>query len=302
MVKFSQIRSILSVAEFGSLRAAGRNMGIAQPIMTRSIRDVENELGVVLFERHAKGARLTPMGEVFVRRAKTIKAELDRVHEEIAQLKGSTAGRVAVGFSTAASIALLPKSLSAFCKAYPDGQLEVFECLFPAAEARVIDGSIDFYVGPMDLKSIKTPLSVQKLFDNKRYVVCRKGHKLLNAKSLADVSDAQWVNPTSPAYVSDAGLVSWFRASGLPAPHITMQSHSALTTLMTIVSTEMLTIIPRQWLEHAVIKDQIDVIRGLEVPSAMPMCIARRSEMPLTPMAEYFYDQIHKFAMNYGEA
>lgn len=66
-MKLTHLRDIIAVSEHGSLRAAGRHLGIAQPAITRSIREIEHELGVPLFERHAKGVRLTSMGEVFVR-------------------------------------------------------------------------------------------------------------------------------------------------------------------------------------------------------------------------------------------
>ena len=68
-MKINSLRDFLAVAERGSLRAAARQLGLAQPAMTRSIQELEKELGVVLFERRAKGVVLTPMGEVFERRS-----------------------------------------------------------------------------------------------------------------------------------------------------------------------------------------------------------------------------------------
>ena len=71
-MKLSQLRDVLAVSETGSLRAAGRHLGIAQPAITRSIRDIEQELGATLFERHAAAPicivrrpdmPLTPMAE-----------------------------------------------------------------------------------------------------------------------------------------------------------------------------------------------------------------------------------------------
>ena len=100
-MKLSHLRDILAVSERGSLRAAGRYLGVAQPAITRSIREIEHELGVPLFERHAKGVRLTAMGEVFVRRAATIDSELRRAREEINQLRGRATGQVAIAMSTA---------------------------------------------------------------------------------------------------------------------------------------------------------------------------------------------------------
>ena len=68
-MKLNSLRDFLAVAERGSLRAAARQLGVAQPAITRNIQELEKELGVVLFERQARGVTLSPMGEVFLRRA-----------------------------------------------------------------------------------------------------------------------------------------------------------------------------------------------------------------------------------------
>ncbi len=148
-MKLNHIRDVIAVAERGSLRSAARHLGIAQPAITRSIRELEHELGAALFVRHVNGVALTPIGEAFLRRATAIQLELERTKDEIQQLKGVKTGTVAVGLSTAAHIALLPRVLKPFGKSFPDVQLRIVEELFPAMEAELGDGSIDFYVGPL---------------------------------------------------------------------------------------------------------------------------------------------------------
>src|SRR5260221_6852043 len=66
-MKLHQIRDLLAVAEKGSLRAAARQLGLAQPSISRSIGQLERELGVALLERQARGTVLTPAGENFSR-------------------------------------------------------------------------------------------------------------------------------------------------------------------------------------------------------------------------------------------
>src|SRR4051812_23437748 len=85
IMKLHQLRDVLAVAETGSLRAAGRQMGLTQPTISRSIRDIEHELGAPLFERNVNGSRLTAIGEAFVRRAKTIQSELRHAMDEVEQ-------------------------------------------------------------------------------------------------------------------------------------------------------------------------------------------------------------------------
>ena len=140
-MKLSHIRDVLAVAELGSLRAAGRHVGIAQPAITRSIQEIEHELGVSLFERHAKGVRLTSVGELFVRRASAIQAELRRAYEEVEQVKGSSGGEVSVAMSIAATISLMPNAIADFQKRHPKALLKLSETLFQPVEQDVADGS-----------------------------------------------------------------------------------------------------------------------------------------------------------------
>lgn len=118
-MKLNHIRDVIAVAERGSLRSAARHLGIAQPAITRSIRELEHELDATLFVRHVNGVALTPMGEAFLRRATAIQLELERTKDEIQQLMGVKTGIVAVGLSTAAHIALLPRVLKPFGKSVP---------------------------------------------------------------------------------------------------------------------------------------------------------------------------------------
>src|SRR3546814_469327 len=184
-MKLSNIRDILAVAEAGSLRAASRKLGITQPTMTRSIRDTENELGHVLFKRNANGVVPTEMGRIFVRRAIAIQAELRKIHEELTQAKGEFTGQVSVAMSGVASIAIIPAVLRKFETKFPRALLKLTETLFHGAEADILAGEVDFFVGPFQAESTTRSLRVETLFENRRSVIAREGHPLANATSLS---------------------------------------------------------------------------------------------------------------------
>ena len=82
-MKIHHLRDVLAVAEHGSLRAAARHLGVAQPALTRSIRELERELGAILFERSVSGVVVTAVGERFIRRANAAHSELLRARDEV---------------------------------------------------------------------------------------------------------------------------------------------------------------------------------------------------------------------------
>jgi LysR family transcriptional regulator, regulator of abg operon len=294
-MKLNHIRDVIAVAERGSLRSAARHLGIAQPAITRSIRELEHELGATLFVRHVTGVALTPMGEAFVRRATAIQLELERTKDEIQQLKGVKTGTVAVGLSTAAHVALLPRVLRPFGKSFPDVQLRIAEGLFPAMEAELGDGSIDFYVGPLAEDSASSDFAVEKLFDNRRIVVGRRNHPLARAKSLAELKGAKWV-ATSVTISSDAELGPVFARFKLPPPVVAARTQTALSMIVLAAYSDYLAMLPEQWLDFVNtgrMLQHIDVSEELVAPS---ICIVRRARLPLTPVAEHLCDLFRRAA------
>ena len=89
----AQLEYLVAIVEHGSLRAAARELGLAQPALTRGVRLLEHELGAPLFVREAQGMVLTREGRLFHQRASTVVNHLRRTHEEIGQSLGSTQGR-----------------------------------------------------------------------------------------------------------------------------------------------------------------------------------------------------------------
>jgi DNA-binding transcriptional LysR family regulator len=300
-MKLNHLRDVLAVAEYGSLRAAGRHLRIAQPAISRSIREMEHELGVALFERNVKGAKLTSTGMAFIKRARAIQSEVQRARDEIEQIKGHSTGEVSVGMSTASAMVIMPAVLQDFRKRFPDSVLKMSETLFQPIEPELLDGTVDFYVGPLDPDYSSPQLSVEWLFENRRMVMARKGHPLASATSLKQLVDAKWIRPTLSTRNTEADFDIDFEQLGLPKPNVVLHARSALITLIAVTSSDLLTVLPKQWLdiaETANLLCALDIVEPMYVP---PMCIVRRHDMPLTPMAEHFCDLIRRAGTQYAK-
>ncbi|MGK2911796.1 MAG: LysR substrate-binding domain-containing protein [Sphingobium sp.] len=300
-MKLSNIRDILAVAEAGSLRGGSRKLGITQPSMSRSIRDTESELGVSLFTRHGHGVTLTRMGQIFVQRAAAIQSEVRHIFEAIEQEKGEATGQISVAMSTAATIALMPKMLRTFHAEYPQVVLKFTESLlFESVEPQILSGEVDFYVGPVHNFRIKTPLVIEKLFDNRFDVVARKGHPLANASQLCALKNARWIRPIFADHRKNPEFEAMFTRANLPLPEIAVQMHSVMMTLLAVTGSDLLALLPVQWLESAFCREQIGAIPIAEMLNAAPVCIVRRSDLPLTPLAERLCDLTRKAGLNYA--
>ncbi len=296
-MKLVQLTQLCAVAELGGLRRAARHLGIAQPAITRSIRDLEHELGVTLFERSASGMTLTPIGEAFVRRSTAVQLELARARDEVLQMKGISAGTVSIGLSTAPHVSMLPAVLEPFRRRYPDVRLRITEGLFPAMEADIRSGAIDFYVGPLSEDSLNGEHVAETLFENRRVVLGRRGHPLAGATSLAELADARWV-ATSVTMDSGAELSPLFERHDLPAPVIAVQAQSALSMITVAASSDILAMLPQQWLAFIRTSRLLAHIRVTEELAAPTICMVSRSRFPLTPIAQHLGDLFRRSALN----
>ena len=292
-MKLNHLRDVLAVSERGSLRAAARYLRVSQPALTRSIQELERELGVPLFERQPTGVVVTAMGALFVRRANAVRSELQRAREEIDQTRGKTHGRVSACLSTVPHIALLPYALPAFRARYPDVHLDLSEGLFPTIETSLRSGIVDIYIGPPPVENTGADLLVEKLFANTRVILGRKDHPLAHARSLRDLIDAQWLS-TSVFLNADEELGPLFAHHGLPAPRLIVQGHSALTMLVAIAYSDLLGMLPFQWTEFPLTRDALQRIEVVEPLPAPPICIIRRAGLPLTPAGEYLCDMMRR--------
>jgi DNA-binding transcriptional LysR family regulator len=292
-MKFNQLRDVVAIARRGSLRAAARELALSQPALTRSVHELERELGAALFERRARGMRLTPTGETFVQRATAILSEVRRAQEEAAQLQGGTAGKVVAGLSSVPHVAMLPKALPLFRKRYPQVELHLIDGQFPALEAKLRDGSVDFYVGPQHAQTLSSELIGEKLFDNTRVIVGRIGHPLKNTRSVRDLASAEWAT-TSITLNALEELGEIFEQRGLPPPRLVLQSQSSLSLMVALNSSDLLAMVPVQWMEFPPFAGNLSIIRVKETFPAPPIVAIRRRELPLTPAAEHLLDLLRR--------
>jgi len=294
-MKFQHLRDFVAIAQQGSIRSAARHLGTVQPTLTRSLSELERELGTPLFERHSKGMMLTPLGQVFVKRATAILNDARRATEEIEQLKGNTVGTVTVGLSIAAHLRLLPKALRPFRQRFSNTHLHIIEGFYPTLESGLKDGSVDFYVGPDP--GMKLPSSLQKelLMSGGRAVLCRAGHPLAKSTSLKHLIGAEWIT-TSITLRAENEIGDLFKRYKLPEPTLALQSQSALTLLTCLANSDLLAMAPPQWVDSPFATQVLSTIPVKEELSAASIIAVTRSDSPLAPAAGFLLDLMRRIA------
>jgi LysR family transcriptional regulator of abg operon len=289
-MKLEQLRHLVAIVAHGSLRAAARRLNIPQPALTRSVRALEREVGAALFVRETTGMVLTPVGQRFHLRASVMVNEARRALDEISQESGDAEGVVCAALSIMPHVGMLPYALPIFRRRYPKVMLQLIEGLFPDVESALRQGSIDFYLGAAPRTAPAAGLIVQPLFENTRAVVCRKGHPLAGATTLADLVDADWMTTAVDYGSTEDDMTRLFACHNLPPPRVKLRAHSAMSVIVGLAHSDLLAMLPVQWAAFPPTQDALQVITVRETLPAPVIVMIRRPDLPLTPAGEFLSD------------
>ncbi len=167
-----QIRYFLAIAETGGFTRASERLYVSQPSLSVGIKKLEQEMGVVLFERGGRRAILTPAGKVFEEKAKTI---LNEYHSALHELKGfQNQPILRLGALRSIRIAALSRLLGTFREKYPQVIIEFLDGNLAELRDWLERGNIDLAMTVLgNHESPKTSLA---LFSQRRLLAVSKTH------------------------------------------------------------------------------------------------------------------------------
>lgn len=171
-----------AVANAGSIRKAAETLSITSTALNRRILAMEDELGVPIFERLARGVRLTTAGEILIHHIRGQLMDMERVKSQIADLSGERRGHVSIACSQALLPFFLPEQIAAYRSEHPAVTFEVLLRDRAAAEQALVDFSADLVLvfEPISMLQFQTLLNIRQPL----HAVMRTGHPLAEQETL----------------------------------------------------------------------------------------------------------------------
>ncbi|MEM0946754.1 MAG: LysR substrate-binding domain-containing protein [Pseudomonadota bacterium] len=142
-ITLKQLRYFEALARHGHFGRAAQDCAISQPALSVQVRQLETELNVQLVERSARAARLTPVGEELVLRARDILASVDGLSDVARAAQGTLSGRLRLGVIPTIAPYLLPRLLSSLTKRHPQLDVHIRETVTSRLIAELSEGRID---------------------------------------------------------------------------------------------------------------------------------------------------------------
>ena len=178
----TQLKYVLSVAEYQNFTVAAEHSFVTQPTLSMQIQKLEDELGVKIFNRSKKPIELTEVGEKIVEQAKVIVDESNRILDIVHQQKGYIGGQFKLGIIPTIMPTLLPMFLQNFTKKYPKVKLIIEELTTEEIIRKLTDGHIDAAIAatPLENEAIKE----KPLYYEPFVGLIPQNHRLFNNKQI----------------------------------------------------------------------------------------------------------------------
>ena len=151
----TQLKYTLAVAEYGNFTTASEKCFVTQPTLSMQVQKLEEELGVIIFNRSTKPLQVTEVGDKVLIQARKIVEESSRMNDVISEEKGIIGGTLKVGIIPTVSSTLLPLFLNIFIKKHKNVELKIEEYNTDVLSKKLEDNTIDCAIAATPLNNSK---------------------------------------------------------------------------------------------------------------------------------------------------
>jgi LysR family transcriptional activator of glutamate synthase operon len=153
-VELRQLQYFVKVAKLQHVTKAAEELHVAQSAVSRQIHRLEEELGVRLFMQKGRNVQLTPVGQLFLRRAESLLSELNRAVMEIHEFLDPEVGEIRLGFPHSHGYHLVPRVVAAFRKLHPNVKFRFRQGMYASLIKDVAESEVDLaFISPYPEKN-----------------------------------------------------------------------------------------------------------------------------------------------------
>ena len=235
-MELRHLRYFVAVAEEQNVTRAAARLHVSQPPLSRQIRDLEDELGVALFEHGAKAVRLTEVGRVFVAEARAV---IQRANEAVQMVKAVASGQrgeIHVGYAPSLTVELLPRALRVFQEANPGVRVQLHDLSAQEMLRGLRDGKLHVALLVQVSAKVMAGLVFEELQRDAVCVAVHPAHPLARTRkvSLEKVAAERLISYTLADYPECHAWIAELFAPLQRPPQI-VEEHDSATSLIAAV-------------------------------------------------------------------
>lgn len=240
-LRLRNLQMLLSLSQTGNMSQSAEALHTTQPALSKWLKELEEDVGLPLFERHARGLRPTPYGTALIEHARRIEAHLETARDDLQLMREGGSGLVTIGFAGASSVDTVPMAVLRIVEALPKAHVRLLENKIEHLMESLAAGEMDVVVGPSEMSSLNPLVRSETLYAEPIHLVARVGHPILELETItwADVLRypwALWAKGTPVRRAFDKVLME----VGLAPPPNHIESNSATLTTTLLLHSDMI--------------------------------------------------------------
>ena len=232
-IRLRNLRFLLSLAQTRNLSHSAAVLHTTQPGLSKWLKDLESDVGLTLFERHARGLTPTVHGRALIAHARRIEAQLDRAAADMHILREGGAGHVALGASGVAATEAGPLAVLEMAARMPSLRIDLVEGTMDLLLDRLNQGDLDIVIGrTMEDDPGLAGFDAERLYTEPVDLAVRRDHPLIGRDAIDwdDVLRYRWVVWPRGSPIRKA-LETALAAAGLSLPPNYIESNSVIANI-----------------------------------------------------------------------
>lgn len=287
-MEIRQLEYFLSVSQSGSFTRAAERLYVSQPAVTNAIRSLEEELGILLFDRNQKLATLTAEGKIFAAHVEKVMHGISQTIEEIDAMKNLSGGVLTLGLTPLGGIPIVAACIRSFREKYPEIQWHFIEADTDELCLDLIEDKLDIAI--LSEKAASSSLEYLAFPAQELAVVSSRQHRFRRQNSvvLMDLVNEPLILPTTKcAYRTQ--LVALFEEQA-SLPQIVFESSQIQTIKSLIAMNCGISVLPECLCEH---EEELS-LATIEPPLYYTPYVAYKSNRHLSHAAGAFLQEVRQ--------
>ncbi|GLR66161.1 transcriptional regulator [Acidocella aquatica] len=296
------LRALLVLLESDGFSTAARRLGLSQPALHRTARELEALVGCTLWRRQGRVIHPTPEAVRLGYRAGLLLSELRMGVDELGELAGRMTGRLCVGALPLARSKWLPHALALTLARYPMAEVSIMDGPYEEQLDALLRGRLDVILGTLRLPAPSPDIVQERLFEDSLSIVVRAGHPLAVGFDSArdklrrgELAELSWILPPkgTPARENFAAFMA---GKGVAPPPRVVECNSLVAIRALLLETDHAAVLSARQVEYELGLGHLKIMGPPLTGSAQPVGIATRAGFRSTRLCGAFLETVRTVA------
>lgn len=298
-MELQQLRHFLAAVRHGNIGKAAEDQNITQSGLSRSILNLERQLGLTLLKRNPRGVEPTPFGRSLIPHAEATLNKVKRAVSELESLSRLQTGTVSIGITLNYSHYFVPEILFELLTDHPGIQVQVESGAYVDLVERLRRAELDLVFGLIAMDVQHSDFQTEELFVTRSIIVARPDHPLVGRRkvNVADLSSAEWAMLSGEGF--QKAFANHFYLRSAAVPHQVFKTNSLALLKRVISSRALLTVLPREIVADELARGSLAQVRADTPADFARAGLAMRTDGVVTPAMERVMERIRFHARKY---